>query len=349
MTRSPMTSPITSPMPHRTPTPDPTSARRRALSTLGAAIALAAAPGARAQAWPERPIRFVVNAPPGGTADIVARLVGEALSPVLGRPVVVENKAGGSGTIGVQELLRAPADGHTFMVAVNGTVTEAPHSVKFPVDPLKDIRPIVDVTVGSLLLISHPSVPARTLPELIDWIRSQPQGVSYASYSPGSLSHILGVQFAQSANLKLTHVGYRGSPPAMQDLLGGTVPLMFNSVGNVLAQLRERRIRAYAIAAAERSDMLPDLPTFPELGHPTLQASTWIGLWCAPQVPAAIVQRVHAETARWLARDDVRQRMRDIGMTPARARGPDELAGSVARDFEMMGSLLRSIGFKPDA
>lgn len=333
----------------RPPLPSPRTARRRALGALGAAAAVAAAPRARAQGWPERPIRFIVNAPPGGTADVVARLVGEGISPALGRPVVVENKAGGSGTIGLQELLRAPADGHAFMVAVNGAVTEIPHSIRFPVDPLKDVRPVVDVTVGSLLLVSHPSVPARSLSELIDWIRAQPQGVSYASYSPGSLSHILGVQFARSANLQLTHVGYRGSPPAMQDLLAGTVPLMFNSVGNVLAQLRDRRLRAYAIAATERSDMLPDLPTFPELGHPALQASTWIGLWCAPQVPATVVQRVHAETARWLARDDTRQRMRDVGLSPGRARGPDELARSVAADFETMGSVLRSIGFKPEA
>lgn len=327
----------------------PSPRRRRALASFGAAGALAAAPRAFAQTWPERPIRFIVNAPPGGTADVVARLLGEGLSPVLGRPVVVENKAGGSGTIGLQEMLRAPADGHAFMVAVNGAVTEIPHSMKFPVDPLKDVRPVVDVTVGSLLLVSHPSVPARNLAELVDWIRSQPQGVSYASYSPGSLSHILGVQFAKAANLQMTHVGYRGSPPAMQDLLAGTVPLMFNSVGNVLAQLRDRRLRAYAIAATERSDMLPELQTFPELGYPTLSASTWIGLWCAPQVPAAIVQRVHAETARWLARDDVKQRMRDVGLSPGRGRGPDELARSVAADFEAMGSVLRSIGFKPEA
>jgi tripartite-type tricarboxylate transporter receptor subunit TctC len=326
------------------------STRRRTLGTLGAVAGLAAAPRVFAQQpWPERPIRFIVNAPPGGTADVVARFLGEGLSPVLGRPVVVENKAGGSGTIGLQEMLRAPPDGHAFMVAVNGAVTEIPHSMKFPVDPLKDVRPVVDVTVGSLLLVSHPSVPARTLPELVEWVRSQPQGVSYASYSPGSLSHILGVQFARAANLQLTHVGYRGSPPAMQDLLAGTVPLMFNSVGNVIAQLRERKLRAYAIAATERSDMLPELPTFPELGYPALQASTWIGLWCAPQVPAAIVQRMHAETARWLTRDDTRQRMRDIGMTPARARGPDDLARSVAADFETMGSVLRSIGFRPEA
>jgi tripartite-type tricarboxylate transporter receptor subunit TctC len=325
------------------------ASRRRTLAALGGGALLAAAPGLRAQSWPERPIRFVVNAPPGGTADVVARLLGEGVSPALGRPVVVENKAGGSGTIGLMEVLRAPADGHAFLVAVNGAMTEVPHSVKFPVDPLKDIRPVVDVSVGSLLLVSHPSVPARTLPELLDWVRRQPQGASYASYSPGTLSHILGVQLAKAANVSLTHVGYRGSPPAMQDLLAGTVPLMFNSVGNVLAQLRDNRLRAYAMAAPERSDLLPELPTFAELGFPTLQASTWIGLWCAPQVPDAVVRRMHAEAARWLGRDDVRQRMREVGLSAARARPPEELARSVAADHETVGGVLRSIGYRPDA
>ena len=322
--------------------------RRRALAALGGAAALAAAPSAFAQAWPERPIRLIVNAPPGGTADIAARLVGEGLSPALGRPVVVDNKAGGSGVIGLQELLRAPADGHTFLVAVNGAMTEVPHSVKFPIDPLKDVKPIVDVTVGSLLLVGHPSLPARTLPELVDWIRRQPQGVSYASYSPGTLSHILGLQLNKAAGLAMNHVGYRGSPPAMQDLLGGTVPLMFNSVGNVLAQLKDGKLRAFAIAAPARSELVPDVPTFAEMGYPILQASTWIGLWCAPQVPAPIVQRMHAETAKLLARPELRQRMRDIGLTAASGRGPDELARSVAADFEAAGAILRSVGFKPE-
>lgn len=330
------------PMPHGT-------ARRLALAAIGATAGLAAMPRAFAQAWPERPIRFIVNAPPGGTADIVARIVGEGLSPVLGRPVVVENKAGGSGTIGLAEMLRAPADGHAFLVAVNGAMTEVPHSMKFPVDPLKDVRPIVDVTVGSLLLVGHPSIPAKTLPELLEWVRRQPQGASYASYSPGTLSHILGLQLAKAANLSLNHVGYRGSPPAMQDLLAGTVPLMFNSVGNVLAQLKEGRLRAYAVAAPARVDLIPDVPTFAELGYPDLQASTWIALWCAPQVPAPVVQRMHAETAKLLARPELRQRMREIGLSPANGRGPDELARSVATDFESAGAILRSVGYRPDA
>ncbi len=325
------------------------TARRRALAALGATAGLAAAPRAFAQAWPDRPIRFIVNAPPGGTADIVARIVGEGLSPVLGRPIVVENKAGGSGTIGLLEMLRAPADGHAFLVAVNGAITEVPHSMKFPVDPLKDVRPIVDVTVGSLLLVGHPSIPASTLPELLEWVRRQPQGASYASYSPGTLSHILGLQLAKAAGLSLNHVGYRGSPPAMQDLLAGTVPLMFNSVGNVLAQLKEGRLRAYAVAAPARVDLIPDVPTFAELGYPDLQASTWIALWCAPQVPTPVVQRMHAETAKLLARAEVRQRMRVIGLSPGNGRGPDELARSVAADFESAGAVLRSVGYKPEA
>ena len=296
----------------------PRPARRRTLSALVGTVPLVLARRASAQTWPERPIRFIVNAPPGGTADIAARIVAEGLSPVLGRPIVVESKAGGSGTIGLQEMLRAPADGHAFLVAVNGAVTEVPHSMKFPVNPLRDVRPIVDVTVGSLLLVGHPSIPARTLPELIDWVRRQPQGASYASYSPGTLSHILGLQLAKAAGLSLNHVGYRGSPPAMQDLLAGTVPLMFNSVGNVLAQLKDGRLRAFAVAAPARVDLVPEVPTFAELGYTDLQASTWIGIWSAPQVPEAIVQRIHAETAKLLARPEVRQRMRDIGRAPRR-------------------------------
>lgn len=326
----------------------PATPRRRAIAGLATLGLAAAATGARSQsAWPDRPVRFIVNAPPGGTADIAARIVGEGLSPSLGRPIVVESKAGGSGMIGVQELMRSPADGHTFLVSVNGAFTEVPHSVKFPGDPVKDIRPIADIYFGSLLLVGNASVPAKTLPELIAWVKSQPNGVSYASYSPGTLSHIHGLQLARNAGIELNHVGYRGSPPAMQDLLGGQVPLMFNSVANVLPNLKDGRLRAFAIASGSRSEFLPEVPTFAELGYPDLQATVWMGLWSMPQVPTAIQSRMQEEVRRLLGRPEVRKRFGELAFTPAQPRSPDELAQSIAADHERAGAILRSVGYKP--
>lgn len=327
--------------------------RRHLIRTLGALSTLGAGPlltpgAAWSQAvWPDRPIRFVVNAPPGGTADIAARLAGEGISPALGKPVVVELKAGGSGMIGIQEVLRAPADGYTFLVSVNGVVTEVPHTVKFPGDPLKDLRPVADIFTGTLLLVGNPSVPARTFAELLNWVRSQPKGVSYGSYSAGTASHLLGVQLARATGLNFNHVGYRGSPPAMQDLLGGQIPLMFNSVANVLPQLRDNRLRPFAVAAPKRSEFLPDVPTFAELGFPEMIATTWIGLWATPGVPTAVTDRMHEELRKWLQRVEVRKRMLDMAATPAQPRSAEELARQNALDFEHTAALLKAIGYKP--
>lgn len=298
-------------------------------------------------AWPQKPVRIVVNAPPGGTADVAARIVGEGLSASLGHPFIVDAKGGGSGTIGVMDVLRSPADGYTLLVSVDGAFTEVPHSVKVAFDPLKDMRPVADIYLGSLVLIGNDAVPANTLPELLEWVRRQPGGVNYASYSAGTMSHILGAQLAKAAGVSLHHIPYRGSPSAMQDLLGGQVPLMFNGIGNVLPQLKGGRVRVYAIAAEQRSEFLPEVPTFKELGYPELMSLVWMGLWTQPQVPAQIVERLHAEVARILAQPATRQRFKEIGFTPAAPRRPDELARAVQADYQRTGAILRTLGVTP--
>jgi len=328
--------------------------QRRRLCAAAAGLALPAASwlapraaSAQAAAWPQKPVRLVVNAPPGGTADIAARILGEGMSAAFGQPFIVDAKGGGSGTIGIMDVLRSPPDGYTLLVSVDAAFTEVPHSVKVSFDPLKDMRPVADIYLGSLLLIGNDSVPAKTLPELLDWIKRQPGGVNYASYSAGTSSHYLGAQLAKAANLSLNHIPYRGSPPAMQDLLGGQVPLMFNGIGNVLPQLKSGKIRVYAIAAEQRSEFLPEVPTFKELGYPDLMSLVWMGLWAQPQVPATIVERLHAEVARILARPETRQRFKEIGFTPAAPRRTDELARAVQADYQRAGTILRSLGVMP--
>ena len=302
---------------------------------------------AQAGTWPQRPVRLVVNAPAGGTADVAARIIGEGMSTAFGQPFIVDAKGGGSGTIGIMDVLRAPPDGYTLLVSVDAAFTEVPHSVKVSFDPLKDMRPVADIYLGSLVLIGNDTVPAKTLPELLDWIRRQPAGTNYASYSAGTSSHYMGAQLAKAANVSLNHIPYRGSPPAMQDLLGGQVPLMFNGIGNVLPQLKTGKIRVYAIAAEQRSEFLPEVPTFKELGYPDLMSLVWMGLWAQPQVPAPIVERLHAEVARILAQPATRQRFKEIGFTPAAPRRSDELARAVQADYQRAGAILRNLGVTP--
>ena len=330
------------------------SIQRRRLCAAAAGLALPAASWlaprtatAQAAAWPQRPVRLVVNAPAGGTADIAARIIGESMATAFGQPFVVDNKGGGSGTIGIMDVLRSPPDGYTLLVSVDAAFTEVPHSVKVSFDPLKDMRPVADIYLGSLVLIGNDTVPAKTLPELLDWIKRQPGGANYASYSAGTMSHILGAQLAKAAGVSLNHIPYRGSPPAMQDLLGGQVPLMFNGIGNVLPQLKTGKVRVYAIAAEQRSEFLPEVPTFKELGYPDLMSLAWMGLWAQPQVPASIVERLHAEVARILAQPATRQRFKEIGFTPAAPRRSDELVRAVQADYQRAGAILRTLGVTP--
>jgi tripartite-type tricarboxylate transporter receptor subunit TctC len=325
------------------------SLRNKTLFALtGVAVALAASSASAQQAWPTKPVRIVAAGTAGGTADVVARLLADGLSKELGQPVIVEPKPGAAGAIAVNDLMAAPHDGHTVMVAVNSLVSEIPHIVKLKVDMSKEIKPIAELARGGLVLVGTPSLPAKNLSDVIAYAKANPGKVSYASYSPGTLSHVLGLVLNQSAGIDMTHVGYKGSTPALTDVMGGHVPLMFDGLATSLPLIKSGKIKAFAISSPARSSILPDVPTFTELGYKQMEAVGWMGLWTTPDVPAAVQTRLREATQKVLAQPVMREKLKEIGFEVGQAASSEELAKGLRGDYERVGAALKAIGFKPE-
>jgi tripartite-type tricarboxylate transporter receptor subunit TctC len=319
--------------------------RRTAL----AALALAAASGPL-RAQNANAIRLIVGVPPGSSTDVVARVLGEALSKILARPVIVENKAGGAGSIATTAFLAAPHDGQTWLMAVNGFFSEAPHSLKLSFDPLKDAKPLVEIGGGGLVLVGDPKLPATNMRELVAWARANKGKASYASYSAGSLSHVLGLLLSKAEGLDMLHVPYRGSPPALQEVMAGLVNVMFDGPPSSLPLIRAGKLRAFAVTSPQRMAVLPDVPTLAELGYKDMTRSAWVGVWTTPDVSAEAQQRMRAALLQAMDQPAVQQRLGDIGFTintkaPAT---PEQLARQLAADYAAIGETLRSINYKPE-
>jgi len=323
---------------------------RRRTVLAGAAVGALNALGlpARAQAFPTKPMRTVVAGPAGANADIVARLVTEPLAKELGQTMIVEPKPGAAGAIAVNDLLQSPHDGHTVLVGVNALVSEVPHIVKLRIDMAQSIRPLAELARGGLVLVANPSFPANNLKELIAYAKANPGKVNVASYSPGTLSHVLGLLLNQAAGIDLMHVGYKGSTPALADVMGNHVPLMFDGIPTSLPLIKSGKIKAIAVSTPKRSPVLPDVPTFSELGFPKLEALAWLGLWCTPDVPAPVQARLREATLKVLAAPAVRDRLLELGFDVGLPRSVDEMVAGLKADYERVGAVLQSIGFKPE-
>ncbi|MDM0117169.1 tripartite tricarboxylate transporter substrate binding protein [Variovorax sp. J22R133] len=313
----------------------------------GAALALTAT-SCWAQAFPQKPVRLLVTAPAGGTSDMVARMVAEGLSPLLGQPVIVENKPGALGGIAMQDMLSSPHDGHTLVVAPNALVSEVPHTLKPKYDPFKDILPLAELSRSGLVLVSNPSLPAKNLNELITYVKANPGKISYASYSAGTLSHVMGLQMTKVAGIEMTHVGYKGSPPALVDVMGGHVPLMFDGVATSLPMIKSGKIKAYAVSTPRRLGVLPDVPTFTELGFPQLEGTGWIGLFAAADVPALVQEKLHEATLKVLQQPNLRERFKELGQEVGQPLTSSELSASLHKDSVRVGDVLRSVNYKPE-
>jgi tripartite-type tricarboxylate transporter receptor subunit TctC len=311
-------------------------------------LAMAAWPSiARAQAWPARPVRLVLAAAPGGTADIVTRLLAEGLQKEWNQPVVVEPKPGGAGTIAANELLMAPADGHTLLVALNAIATEVPHVVKLRFDPFKDLMPLAELCGSGLVFVAHPSVPGKTLAEAIGHVKSNPGNISYASYSAGTISHTMGLELNQAAGISMVHVPYRGSQPGLQDTMAGHVQFMFDGPANTLPMIRAGKLKAFAVSGPKRNPAMPEVPTFAEHGYPTIDDTATIVLWSRPAVPADVQARIRAATQRALAQPAVKARLLEFGLDLGSGAAPEELARGLRAAHEKQGATLRALGVKP--
>jgi len=321
--------------------------RRAALGAFAGAALLATAPAAFAQAWPAKPVRIVIGAPPGGTADIVARLLAEGLQKEWGQPVIVEPKPGAAGMIAMADFLGQPADGYTLLVSVNALVTEIPHVIKVRFDPFKDLKPLADLSRSGLVFIGNSTLPAKNVPEVVAYVKANPGKVSYASYSAGTISHTMGLELNKAAGIDLNHVPYKGSPPALQDVAGGHVALMFDGPATSIPMIKGGKIKAFAVSGPKRNPALPDVPTFAEQGYPMLDEVAWMGLWIKPGVPDEVQNKIRQATLKVMAQPTVQARLTDMGSDAGSGATPDELAKSLREASDKQGATLRALGVKP--
>jgi tripartite-type tricarboxylate transporter receptor subunit TctC len=313
---------------------------------LAAALIVAAAGEAAAQAYPTRPVTIVVPFAAGGGNDIMARLIGQHMGRALGQQFVIENRAGAAGTIGARAVAKAPADGYTLMVGHSGVFGVAPSLyANAGYDPRKDFAPIGLIASFQQILVVHPSLPARSVAELIALARKEPGKITYASAGIGSGSHVSTELFAAMADIKLTHTPYRGSGPAQSDLIGGHVAMTITTLPPAIGQVRSGVLRALAVTGEARSPVLPDLPTVAESGLPDYVAVIHYGLVAPAGTPRAIVERLNAELRAALASADVRARIADEGGDPLPGT-PEQQAADIDEEETKWGALVRKLGLR---
>jgi tripartite-type tricarboxylate transporter receptor subunit TctC len=305
-----------------------------------AAPLLAAPAMASAQSWPTRPVRILVPYPPGGPTDIAGRVFAAGLQAQLGQPTVVENRAGASGLIGSGEVARAAPDGGMFLVNASAHVIIPHLQPQMPFDALADFTPVTELVKVPLILVVNPQLPVNSVAELIAMARAQPGRLSYASSSIGGAPHLAGEMFKLMTGTNLVHVPYRGSGPALADLIGGHVQVMFDSLASSAGHVRDGRLRALAVSTADRLAAFPDLPTIAEAGVPGYEIATWYGMWGPKNLPDAIATRMQQAVAAVAATEEARTRFTALGAQPV-ASPPAEFARFVQSEYERWGKLVR--------
>lgn len=321
--------------------------RRLVLGAIAGACLLGLAPAALAQAFPSKPVRIVIGAPPGGTSDVVARLLADGMNKEWGQAVIVDAKPGGAGTIGINELLSAAADGHTLMVGPSAAVTEIPHVIKVRYDPFKDLKPLVNLGGGGLVLVGTASLPAKNVAEVVSYAKANAGKVSYASYSAGTISHTMGLALNKAAGIDLNHVPYKGSPPALQDVMGGHVALMFDGPATSIPMIKGGKLKAIAISGPKRNPALPDVPTFAEQGYPSIDDVAMMVLWIKPDVPEAVQAKIRETALKVLAQASAKARLLEFGFDQGSGAAPDALTQALRTAYEKQGATLRALGVKP--
>ncbi len=295
----------------------------------------------QAQPYPAKPIRIVVPFPAGGNADIFARAYAQKLGDAWKQTPIVDNRAGAAGIIGTQFVARSPADGYTLLFGTTGTHTTNPAVyARLPYDPVKDFSPVSNFADSPFLLVVHPTVPANTLQGLVALAKSRPGQLDYASFGAGSSAHLAGEMLRTMAGINIVHVAYKGGPPAVTDLVGGHVSLMFNSLPAVLPLVKAERLRALAVASAKRVPTLPELPTFTEAGLAGFEAGSWYGVLAPAGTPREAITKLHAETVRMLALPDIRQKLATEG-AEAIGNTPEEFAAQIQRDMTRWAKVAR--------
>lgn len=324
--------------------------RRSLILPFFAALALTlAGAGASAQTYPSKPIRLVVPYPPGGPLDIMARAIGQKLTEAWKQPVVVDNRAGAGGNIGADLVAKSPADGYTLLMGAVATHAINPSLYsKIPYDPVKDFTPVALVAQVPNILVINPSVPAKSVRELIALARAKPGYLNFGSGSTGSTGHLAGELFNTMAGVQMVHIPYKGAAPAMADLLSGQVQLMFDNLANALPNVKAGRLRALAVTTLARSAAMPDLPTVAESGLPGFDLTTWFGLMVPAGTPPEIVARLNAEIVRALNAKDMRERLQKMGAEPPADNTPEHFAAFIGTEAAKYAKVVKDSGAKVD-
>ncbi|HZQ75444.1 MAG TPA: tripartite tricarboxylate transporter substrate binding protein [Burkholderiales bacterium] len=313
---------------------------------LAALAALVLVSSAAAQSYPDKPVRFVVGLAPGGATDIMARTLAPALGEELGQPAVIDNRPGAAGSIGAALVAKAPPDGYTLFIASSSFTANAVLQQNQSFDPLRDFEPITNIAWAPFLLVARPALPASNVRELIALAKAQPGKLNFASSGVGSTAHLSGEYLKRAAGIDMTHVTYRGAGPALADVLGGQVDVMFSSIVSALPHAKSGRLKVLAITSAKRSSVLPQYPTVAESGVPGFEMVGYFGVLAPAHTPAAAVNRVQAAIARAVRRKDVVERIAADGAEPDGCT-PAELRALLEHEIAKTAELVRSAGIKP--
>ena len=312
-------------------------------------IAAAATIGtAMAQGYPSRPIRMVIGFPPGGGTDIVGRIVAQKLSEVMGQQVLPDNRGGASGQIAAEIVAKAPPDGYTVMMAHIAAISILPTLVpKLPYDAVKDFAPISLVAIGPNVLVVHPSLPVRTVKDLVALARARPGQLQYASPGAGTVQHLAAEYFKLQAKVDMLHVPYKGSGQSIVDLIAGQVHLNFDSVPPIINHVKSGRLRAIAVTSEKRFSLLPDIPSVSEGGVPGFDMSTWWGLVAPGGVSKEVIAKLHGETAKLLKQPDAREKIANVGAETV-GNSPEEFAAFIRSERVKYAKLVKDANIKLD-
>ncbi len=313
-----------------------------------AAAALAVLPTVtQAQDYPSKPIKLVVPFAPGGVTDTSGRIVAEALSKRLGQTVVVENQAGASGNIGTTRVAQSAPDGYTLLLGFDGTMAINPHVFAKTGFEAKDFAPITKIGDATLILVAHPSVPAKDLPSLIAYSKTVNGGLSYGTSGNGGTPHLAGEMLKQRSGAALTHIPYKGGGQALQDVLGGQIPLVYTAIAGALPMVKSGRVNAIAVSSAKRDAALPNVPTMKESGYPDMVVDSWVALLAPAKTPPAIIDKLQRETAAALAQPEVRERLLGLGITPV-GNTPDEFGAQWRADLAKFEAVVKAAAIKAE-
>lgn len=309
--------------------------------------ALAVAPAA-AQQWPAKPIRFIIAQAPGGQNDVQVRLIGAKLAEALGQPMIYDNRPGAGGAIAFEIMAQTPADGYTIGMGSISTFAVIPMMPRKPrYDPLKDFAPVTLATNSPYFVTVHPSVPARSVKQLVALAKAQPGALAYATPGAATGIHLTTELFMMMAGIKMTHVPYKGGAPASVDLMAGHVSVMFNNAATTVPHVGSGRMRVLAVTTAKRSPVLPDVPTVSESGYPGFESGSWQGIVTRAGTPAAIIARLHAESVRALNQQDVKNLNNSMGNETG-GGSPEEFGAYIRQEMEKWGKVIKTTGVRND-